>query len=137
MQQPFDYGLGAGLGQRPHHAREGGKGVSAPGCLGTLRHLAGHDCWPQRPLRPVVGGLNGPAGACAQKVTVLDLGQHGPQNVFRFYAGFSLVFRGLSPAVRKTSVFFTETQREGSASKTRQKTRLKINVKKTGGAAGF
>ena len=79
----------------------------------------------------------GPAGACAQKVTVLNSGERDPQNAFRLYAAFSLVFEGLSTTVRKTSVFLAATKRAISGSKRCQKTRLEINVRKTRGIASF
>jgi len=81
--------------------------------------------------------LDGPAGACAQKVTVLNSGERDPQNAFRLYAAFSLVFEGLSTTVRKTSVFLAATKRAISGSKRCQKTRLEINVRKTRGIASF
>ncbi len=58
MQQPIYQRPSPGLGQCPHHAGESRKGVSPPGGLRTLRHLAGNDRRTQRPLGPVVGGLN-------------------------------------------------------------------------------
>jgi hypothetical protein len=64
-------------------------------------------------------------------------GDNNSQNDLRLYAVFSFIFRSLSVAIRKTFVFFTGTKREGLASKTCQKTRLTINVRKSGGAASF
>src|SRR5262249_60893281 len=68
MQQSFDDGLGAGLGQRTHHTGEGGKGLGAPCVLGTLRDLAGDHGWPQGPLGSVVGGLDAGGVQKAQEI---------------------------------------------------------------------
>lgn len=93
--------------------------------------------WSQTNIPPRRLPSIGPAGSCAQKVTVLNLGDNNSQSDFRLYAVFSFIFRSLSVAIRKTFVFFTVTKREGSASKTCEKTRLKINVRKSGGLASF
>src|SRR5206468_11505178 len=58
MQQPIYQRPSPGLRQCPHYAGESRKSVSTPGGLRTLRHLARDDRRPQRPLSPVVGGLD-------------------------------------------------------------------------------
>jgi hypothetical protein len=75
-----------------------------------------------------------PAGASAQKVTVLNLGDDSQLNDFCPSAAFSLIFEGLSISARKTDVFFAEAKRDFLTIKTCQKTHLKIKVPKTVGA---
>ena len=79
----------------------------------------------------------GPAGASAQKVTVLNSGDDNQLNDFCPSAAFLLIFKGFSVPARKTDVCLAVTKQGFSVIKTWQKTHPKIKVQKTGVAASF
>jgi len=91
--------------------------------------------------RPLFPGskhpLAGPAGASAQKVTVLNSGDDNQLNDFCPSAAFLLIFKGFSVPARKTDVCLAVTKQGFSVIKTWQKTHPKIKVQKTGVAASF